>query len=120
MPIDPNNAQDRRVAKWLIAQPNPTDAVKKLILKALEGRDSPDRLLELMPSILTEVKSLRSELNRIRDSQQSPKSYEEILYELRALRADLARVGPKELGKVAPPPEDPESRQRLDSLFGGR
>jgi hypothetical protein len=118
MPIDVNNPEDRRVAKWLIAQSDPATAVKKLILKAEERKDSPARLLEMVPSILKEVQALRAELNQVRAGQRSARASEEILYELRALRADLARTGPKDLGQVAPPPEDPESARRLDSLFG--
>jgi hypothetical protein len=115
MPIDLNDPEDRRVATWLAAQPNPAVAVKKLILAAASGKEPPARLIDLVPSILQEVRALRAEVNQT--NQQSNPSYEEILYELRALRADLARVGPKELGKVAPPPEDPESSKRLDTLF---
>jgi hypothetical protein len=115
MPIDLNDSEDRRVATWLAAQPNPAVAVKKLILAAASGKESPARLIDLVPSILQEVRALRAEVNQT--NQQSNPSYEQVLYELRALRADLARVGPKELGKVAPPPEDPESTKRLDTLF---
>jgi hypothetical protein len=117
MPIDLDDPEDRRVATWLAAQPNPAIAVKKLILDASSGNESPARLLELVPSILHEVRALRTELDQARADEASPPWHEEVLYELRALRADLARAGPKELGRVSPPPEDPESAQRLDALF---
>lgn len=120
MPIDLNDPEDRRIATWLAAQAKPAVAVKKLISQAASGEQSPNRLIDLVPSILQEVHALRVELNEARARDQSNPSHEEILYELRALRADLARVGPKELGKVAPPPEDPESAQRLDTLFNSR
>ena len=120
MPIDLNDPEDRRVATWLAAQPKPAVAVKRLILQATSGEQPQNRLLDLVPSILQEVRALRTELNEARARDQSNPSQEEILYELRALRADLARVGPTELGKVSPPPEDPESAQRLDTLFDKR
>jgi len=120
MPIDLNDPEDRRVATWLAAQAKPAVAVKKLILQAASGEQSPNRLIDLVPSILQEVQALRVELNEARARDRSNPSHEAILYELRALRADLARVGPKELGKISPPPEDPESAQRLDTLFNSR
>jgi hypothetical protein len=115
MPIDLNNPEDRRVATWLAAQPSPAAAVKKLILAAVAGKESPERLVELIPAVLQEVRALRAELRQM-DGQPDPVD-DEILFQLRALRADLARVGPKELGQVPPPPEDPQSAQRLDTLF---
>ena len=118
MPIDLNDPEDRRVATWLAAQSKPAEAVKRLILQRAAGEEPQSRLLDLVPPILQEVRALRAELHQARSSDQSGPSHEEIVYELRALRADLARVGPKELGKVAPPPEDPDSAQRLDTLFG--
>ena len=118
MPINLNDPQDRRVATWLAGQSNPTAAVKKLILDAAAGTEPPTQLLDLVPTILQEVQALRAELKQARAGDQSNPADEEILYQLRALRADLARVGPKELGKVSPPPEDPESARRLDTLFG--
>jgi len=120
MPIDLNDPEDRRVATWLAAQPKPGVAVTRLILQATAGEQPQNRLLDLVPSILQEVRALRMELNEARTRDQSNPSQEEILYELRALRADLARVGPAQLGKVSPPPEDPESAQRLDTLFDSR
>lgn len=120
MPIDLNDPQDRRVATWLAAQPNPTAAVKKLILDTAAGAEPSTQLLDLLPAILQEVQALRAELKQAQAGDQPDPADEEILYQLRALRADLARVGPKELGKVSPPPEDPESARRLDTLFGER
>jgi len=120
MPIDLNDPQDRRVATWLAAQSNPTAAVKKLILDTAAGAEPSTQLLDLLPAILQEVQALRAELKQAQAGDQPDPADEEILYQLRALRADLARVGPKELGKVSPPPEDPESARRLDTLFGER
>lgn len=118
MPIDLNDPEDRRVATWLAAQSHPAKAVKKLILAAAAGKEPTERLIELVPVILQEVRTLRAELNQ---SDHNPDPVQdEILFQIRALRADLARVGPKELGKVSPPPEDPESAQRLDTLFTRR
>jgi hypothetical protein len=115
MPINLNDPEDRQVATWLAAQSNPAAAVKELILNAVAGQESPARLIDLLPSILQEVRALRVEMNRT--EQQPSHLHEDVLYELRALRGDLARVGPKDLGKVAPPPEDPDSARRLDSMF---
>jgi hypothetical protein len=115
MPIDLNDPEDRRVATWLAAQSNPVAAVKKLILVAAAGKEPPARLVDLLPAILQEVRALRVEVNQA--GQGPDPSYAEVLHELRALRADLARVGPQDLGKVPPPPEDPESSRRLDTLF---
>jgi hypothetical protein len=117
MSIDLNDPEDRRVATWLAAQPAPAVAVKKLILATAAGQEPSNRLIDLVPSILQEVRALRSEVSQVRASGQPDPLYEAVLHELRALRADLARVGPKELGKVQPPPEDPESAWRLDNLF---
>jgi hypothetical protein len=120
MPIDLDDPEDRQVATWLAAQPSPAQAVKTLIRKAEAGQEPSDRWLKLVPYILREVRALRAELNQVQAGGPSDALHEEVLYELRALRADLARVGPKELGKVTPPPEDPESAQRLDALFHRR
>ena len=118
MPIDLNDPQDRRVATWLAAQANPAAAVKKLILTAAAGRESTERLTELLPLILQELRALRADLDRA-DPQPDPVQ-DEILFQIRALRADLARVGTKELSSIPPPPEDPESARRLDTLFNRR
>jgi hypothetical protein len=120
MPIDLNDPEDRRVATWLAAQSRPAEAVKRLILQAAAGKEPPGGVIEATAPILREVRTLRAELKQAQASLQSNPSYEDVLYELRALRADLARVGPQELGKVAPPPEDPESARRLDTLFDRR
>lgn len=117
MPIDLDDPEDRRVATWLAAQSSPASAVKKLILQAVADENAPDQLLDLVPSILQEVQALRAELNQARANDQPAPSYADVLHELRALRADLARVGPAELGRISPPPEDPESARRLDTLF---
>lgn len=121
MPIDLSDPQDRQVATWLAAQPDPATAVKKLILAAATGKTPPARLIDLVPSILQEVQALRAEVhhNHNQNHNHSPSDppYAEVLHELRALRADLARVGAGELPAVQPPPENPESGRRLDALF---
>jgi hypothetical protein len=117
MPIDLNDPDDRRVATWLAAQRDPVAAVKKLILATAAGQEPPARLMGLVPSLLQEVRALRSEMNQTRAGDVPDQANEAVLNELRALRADLARVGAKELGQVPPPPEDPESARRLDTLF---
>lgn len=120
MPIDLNEPEDRRVATWLAAQSSPAESVKRLILQAAAGKESLEGMIEATAPILREVRTLRAELKQAQSNQKSDLSFEDVLYELRALRADLARVGPKELGKVTPPPEDPESARRLDTLFERR
>ncbi len=117
MPVDLNDPDDRRVATWLAAQRDPVAAVKKLILATSAGQEPPARLMGLVPSLLQEVRALRSEMHQSNPNNSSESSNTEVLNELRALRADLARVGTKELGEIPPPPEDPESARRLDGLF---
>lgn len=117
MPVDLNDPEDRRVATWLAAQRDPVVAVKKLILATAAGQEPPARLMGLVPSLLQEVRALRSEIHQSRPNNSPDSSNAEVLSELRALRADLARVGTKELSEIPPPPEDPESARRLDSLF---
>jgi hypothetical protein len=117
MPVDLNDPDDRRVATWLAAQRDPVAAVKKLILATAAGQEPPARLMGLVPSLLQEVRALRSEMHQARPNNSPDFSNAEVLSELRALRADLARVGTKELSEIPPPPEDPESARRLDSLF---
>jgi hypothetical protein len=117
MPIDLNDPDDRRVATWLAAQRDPVVAVKKLVLTTAAGQEPPARLMGLVPSLLQEVRALRAEMNQSRAADTSNPASEAVLSELRALRADLARVGTKELSHVPAPPEDPESTQRLDRMF---
>lgn len=117
MPVDLNDPEDRRVATWLAAQRDPVAAVKKLILATAAGQEPPARLMGLVPSLLQEVRALRSEMHQTRPNNAPEMSNAEVLNELRALRADLARVGTKELSEIPPPPEDPESARRLDTLF---
>ena len=117
MPIDLNDPDDRRVATWLAAQRDPVVAVKKLVLTTAAGQEPPARLMGLVPSLLQEVRALRAEMNQSRPADTSNPASEAVLSELRALRADLARVGTKELSHIPAPPEDPESSQRLDRMF---
>ncbi len=117
MPVDLNDPEDRQVATWLAAQRDPVAAVKKLILATSAGQEPPARLMGLVPSLLQEVRALRNEMSQSNSDNSPEMSNTEVLNEVRALRADLARVRNKELGEVPPPPEDPESAQRLDKLF---
>lgn len=117
MPIDLNDPDDRRVATWLAAQSSPAAAVKKLIMDTALDQEPKTQVLDLVPIVLQEVRALRTEVEQALTEDPPAPLHEEVLRELRALRADLARVGPKELGKVSPPPEDPEAAQRLDNLF---
>ena len=117
MPIDLNDPDDRRVATWLAALSSPAAAVKKLIMNTAANQEPETQVLDLVPIVLQEVRALRTEVEQALTEDQPAPLHEEVLRELRALRADLARVGPKELGKVSPPPEDPEAAQRLDNLF---
>jgi len=117
MPIDLNDPDDRRVATWLAAQRDPVVAVKKLVLTTSAGQEPPARLMSLVPTLLQEVRALRAEMNQSHAADTSNPTSEAILSELRALRADLARVGTRELSHIPAPPEDPESSQRLDRMF---
>jgi hypothetical protein len=117
LPLDLDKPQDRQVAAWIAAQSNPTNAVKKLILDAAEGKCSSNGQLDLVPIILRELRALRAEVDQNHTGEQLEETQAKVFRELRALRADLSRVGPQELGEVSPPPEEPDSTRRLDTLF---
>jgi hypothetical protein len=117
LPIDLNDPKDREVASWLAEQADPANAVKRLILEAAANEEAPRKMLDLVPLILREVRTIRAEMSEHSGNGGPEVPQDEVIHELRALRADLARVGPKELGRVSPPPEDPDSAHRLDTLF---
>jgi hypothetical protein len=82
--FDPRDASHRRVAEWLAAQPDPAEAVVRLVRAASEG----DRRLSQWEELATLLAN-----------------------EVRKMRAQLA-------GRPPEVREDPESAQRLDSMFG--
>ena len=87
--FDPLNAEHRRAASWLAAQPNPAEAVIRLIRAANEG----ERRLQQWEKLAT---LLASEIHRVRThlTVQPPE--------------------PKPQTEIR---ENPESAQRLDSMF---
>ena len=86
--FDLQNMHHRRVAEWLSAQPDPVDALARLLAATDEGVR---RVAQWEELILLLGKETR---------------------EMSALLADLSpEVQPEA-------PEDPESAQRLDSMFG--
>jgi hypothetical protein len=117
LPIDLDDPQDRQVATWLAAQPDPTTVVKKLILKAANGKDPTNDVLDLIPIILHEVRALHADVHQAQDNEQPDEAQLKIYRELRALRADLARVEAQETSHIPPPPENPDAARRLDNLF---
>ena len=87
--FDPLNANHRRAADWLSAQPDPAEAIVRLIRAAAEGEQRLQRWEELATLLATEVHQMRTQL-----SGRSP--------------GDLPQTGIR---------EDPESARRLDTLF---
>lgn len=86
--FDLQNANHRRVAEWLSAQSDPVDAISRLMAVADEGARRAAQWEELLMLLGKET------------------------HELSARFAGLAPENPPEA------PEDPESAQRLDSMFG--
>lgn len=89
--FDPHRADHRRAADWLAAQPDPTEALVRLIGIANEGEQ---RLLQW-----EELATL-------------------LANEVRQLRTQLAGDPPETELQSAEVHEDPESARRLDSMFG--
>ena len=87
--LNPHEADHRRAADWLAAQPDPTEAVVRLIGLASEGERRLLQWEELATLLANEVRELRAQL---------------------AGRAPESELEPK--GE-----EDPESARRLDSMF---
>jgi hypothetical protein len=91
--FDPLNADHRRAADWLEAQPDPAEAVVRLIRAANEGERRLQQWEELATLLANEIQQVRAPLTG-RSSQAKP-PMEEIQ-------------------------EDPESARRLDTLFKQR
>ncbi len=87
--FDPLNANHRRASDWLAAQPDPAEAVVRLIRAATEGERRLQRWEELATLLATEVHQMRTQL-----TGRSP--------------------GPQPQTEIR---EDPESTRRLDTLF---
>lgn len=87
--LNPHEADHRRAADWLAAQPDPTEAVVRLIGIASEGERRLLQWEELATLLANEVRELRAQL---------------------AGRAPESRPEPEA-------EEDPESARRLDSMF---
>ena len=88
--FDPRETDHRRAADWLEAQPNPTEAVVRLVRIAEEGEQQLLQLEELATLLANEVRGLRARLagHELDDELESEIE------------------------------EDPESAQRIDTLFG--
>ncbi len=86
--FDLQNADHRRVAEWLSAQSDPVEAIARLIAAADEGARRTAQWEELIALLGKETR------------------------EMSARFAGLTPEAPLEA------PEDPESAQRLDSMFG--
>ncbi|MCX7680615.1 MAG: hypothetical protein N2508_01390 [Anaerolineae bacterium] len=87
--FNPYNAEHRRAAEWLAAQPDPTEAVVRLLRAAGEG----ERRLRHWEELATQ---LAQELHQVR-IQMSARSPEQDAHPVTR--------------------EDPESAHRLDTLF---
>lgn len=88
--FDPHQADHRQAADWLAAQPNPTEAIARLIRAAEEGQSRLIQWEELATLLANEVRELRAQL-----AGQPPGTKSEPESE-----------------------ENPESARRLDSMFG--
>ena len=89
--FDPHQADHRRAADWLAAQPDPAEAVARLIGIANEGEERLLQWEELATLLASEV---------------------------RELRVQLAGQPPEEESQSEEVHENPESARRLDSMFG--
>jgi hypothetical protein len=87
--FNPLNADHRRAADWLAAQPDPAEAVVRLIRAANEGERRLRQWEELATLLANEVRQVRARLT----------------------------VRPPEAGPHTEIREDPESARRLDSMF---
>ena len=87
--FNPLNADHRRAADWLAAQPDPAEAVVRLIRAASEGERRLRRWEELATLLANEVRQVRARLT-VRPPEARPQT------EIR---------------------EAPESARRLDSMF---
>ena len=87
--FDPYNADHRRIAQWLMAQPDPAEAVVRLVRAASEGEQRLRRWGQLATQLAGEIEGVRTRLGG-------------------RPAADPSQT------EVA---EDPESARRLDSIF---
>jgi hypothetical protein len=87
--FDPYNADHRRIAQWLMAQPDPAEAIVRLVRAAGEGEQRLRRWEELAAQLAGEIGRVRTQLGG-QSSAAEPQT------------------------EVA---EDPESARRLDSIF---
>ena len=88
--FDPHEADHRRAADWLAAQPDPTEAVVRLVGIVDEGERRLLQWEELITLLANEVRELRAQL----------------------------AGHPPEMKPQPAVQEDPESARRLDSMFG--
>ena len=86
--FDLQKTHHRRVAEWLSAQSDPVEALSRLLATADEGARRVAQWEELIRLLGKETREMSARL------------------------ADLSPEVPPEV------PEDPESAQRLDSMFG--
>ncbi len=87
--FNPYDANHRRVAGWLTAQPDPAEAVVRLVKAANEGEQRMLQWEELATLLANEIRAVRTQL----------------------------RSQPPEVTPKPTVPEDPESARRLDSIF---
>ena len=87
--FNPLNAEHRRAANWLAAQPDPAEAVVRLIRAANEGEQRLRQWEELATLLANEIHRVRVQLT----------------------------VHPAEPRPPTEIQEDPESARRLDSIF---
>ncbi len=87
--FDPLNAEHRRAANWLATQPDPAEAVVRLIRAASEGERRLQQWEELAMLLAKEIHQVRAPLT-VQPSKPRP-------------RIEIQ--------------EDPESAHRLDTMF---
>ncbi len=91
--FDPHRAEHRRAAAWLAAQPDPAEAVVRLIYAAIEGQRRLAQWEEMATLLANDLRRVRTRM-----SSQTPS-------------AASSAPQPEELV------EDPESARRLDTMF---
>ncbi|MDY7080133.1 MAG: hypothetical protein SXV54_24900 [Chloroflexota bacterium] len=87
--FDPHNADHRRAAEWLSAQPDPAEAVVRLIRAANEGQRRLQQWEKLATLLAKDLRKVRSQMTT-RPPNDTPKP------------------------EIS---ENPESARRLDSMF---
>jgi hypothetical protein len=98
--FNPHDADHRQVADWLTAQPDPAEAVVRLVKAANEGARRLLQWEELATLLVNDIQEVRAPVNDIQE-----------------VRAPLAGQSPEKRPKPEVQ-ENPESAQRLDSMFG--